>query len=376
MKGKRGSVLCRLGIGAALTVLAGSAAAQNEELMGLPGWYAGGLVGLGFPDSARQAKDGLNLHLVVGKVLGESVAVEGNLFATQFDADMAGGPGADLTGGGVDLTLGTPDFGYPLFLLGAGLVQQDIGGVSRSEPYGELGVGAYLPWTIGGELWRVEARYHLTITDHPALPGDDLADDLRLNIGVLFAFGREPPVREPEPVAAETVPEPVAALPPPVVAPVLAPVEAPALAAADEDGDGVPDADDSCPRTVHGVRVDSRGCVVPTDVVLRGAYFGSGSASLTARGYELLHSVAAALKADPAMRLEIEGHTDTTGPADKNLVLSQQRAEVVLEILVSLGVDSRRLAARGYGETLPINADRTVEDRAQNRRVRFRRLDP
>ncbi|MGQ0586661.1 MAG: OmpA family protein [Gammaproteobacteria bacterium] len=343
--------------------------------MGLPSWYAGGLVGMGFPDSARQAKDGLNLQLVIGKVLAESVAVEGNLFATTFDADMAGGADHELTGVGVDLTLGTPDYGYPLFLLGAGMVQQDIGGVGKSETYGELGVGAYLPWHFGGELWRVEARYHLVMTDHPALPGDDLVDDLRLNIGVLFAFGREAPVREPEPEPESLPPAPVAApvavLPEPVLAPPVVPVTAPA----DEDGDGVPDGEDSCPRTVHGAKVDAKGCVVPTDIVLRGAYFGSGSASLTARGYELLHSVAAALKADPEMRLEIEGHTDSTGPADKNMQLSQQRADVVREVLVSLGVDSRRLVAKGYGETRLLNRDRTVEERAQNRRVQFRRLD-
>jgi outer membrane protein OmpA-like peptidoglycan-associated protein len=75
------------------------------------------------------------------------------------------------------------------------------------------------------------------------------------------------------------------------------------------------------------------------------------------------------------MRLEIEGHTDMSGPAAKNLPLSQQRADIVKAYLVELGVDPARLVAQGYGETRPVNDNKTLEKRAYNRRVQFRRLD-
>jgi OOP family OmpA-OmpF porin len=111
------------------------------------------------------------------------------------------------------------------------------------------------------------------------------------------------------------------------------------------------------------------------DVLGEGVYFPSGSASLTADGYEVLRAVAAAMQADPAMRLEVEGHADTSASARTNLPLSQQRAEAAREFLVSLGVAPQRLVAKGYGAYRPVNDNGTLERRAWNRRVQFRRLD-
>ena len=113
----------------------------------------------------------------------------------------------------------------------------------------------------------------------------------------------------------------------------------------------------------------------PESVVLDSTYFGSASASLTFEGFQLLHAIAAAMLANPAMRLEVEGHSDMSGPAPMNLQLSNQRAVVVREFLVSFGVAPERLVARGYGETRPVNDNKTLEKRSWNRRVQFRRLD-
>jgi outer membrane protein OmpA-like peptidoglycan-associated protein len=81
------------------------------------------------------------------------------------------------------------------------------------------------------------------------------------------------------------------------------------------------------------------------------------------------------MQADPAMRLEVEGHADTSASARTNLPLSQQRAEAAREFLVSLGVAPQRLVAKGYGAYRPVNDNGTLERRAWNRRVQFRRLD-
>ena len=105
------------------------------------------------------------------------------------------------------------------------------------------------------------------------------------------------------------------------------------------------------------------------------AYFPSSSTSLTADAYEQLRKVAAVLQADPALRLEVEGHSDTSASAAVNEPLAQQRAEVAREFLISLGIDPVRLVARGYGAWRPVNDNATLEQRAWNRRVQFRRLE-
>ena len=352
----------------------GPALAQYDDEP-LPVWYAGPFVGYTFADGDRGARDGANLHLVAGRVLYDAFAIEVNAFATQLDSDVAGGPDADLTGAGADLALGLPSAGHPVFLLGAGAVQHDIGGEKKTQAFGDLGLGVYLPFSIAGELWRLEARYHLLLGEHPALPGENLVEDVRVNLGVLFAFGREEIAPEP----AESMPPPPAEPPPAAPEPAPAAVEPPVTPAApadlDADDDGVADAADACPDTTPGTRVDAKGCVIPEEVVLRSAYFGSSSSNLTAIAYTVLRDVAAAMKADPRMRLEVEGHSDMSGPAVKNLPLSQERAEVVRAFLVELGVDPDRLVARGYGETRPVNDNKTLEKRAYNRRVQFRRLE-
>lgn len=387
--------------------MTGTALAQYEDET-LPAWYAGPFAGYLFADPDRGADDALNLHLVGGYVLYDAVAIEANFFANTLDPSLAGGPKTDLLGGGVDLALGVTAQGYPVFLLGAGIVQQDIGGEGKSQPFLNLGLGVYLPFSFGRELWRLEGRYHMTSGEHPALPQEDVLDDVRLNLGVLFTFGGE----EAQPAPAESQPPPPESVPPaPAPAnvdtdadddgvddaadqcPGTAPNAAvgpdgcemkaaaqpepppPAPVDTDADDDGVDDANDRCPGTAPGTAVGPNGCVVVEDITMRSAYFGSDSASLTARAYELLRDVAAAMQAEPAMRVEIEGHSDTSGAAPRNVPLSQRRADVVRAFLVSLGVAPERLVAKGYGAYRPVNDNSTLELRAANRRVQFRRLD-
>ncbi len=69
------------------------------------------------------------------------------------------------------------------------------------------------------------------------------------------------------------------------------------------------------------------------------------------------------------MKIEIGGHTDATGARATNLRLSLGRAMAVRAYLVSKGVSPDRLVAKGYGPDKPVSDNRTVEGRAQNRRV-------
>jgi outer membrane protein OmpA-like peptidoglycan-associated protein len=99
--------------------------------------------------------------------------------------------------------------------------------------------------------------------------------------------------------------------------------------------------------------------------------FAYNSANLNPEAKPVLDSVAQYLHAHPQVRLEIQGHTDNIGGPDFNLDLSLRRANSVKLYIVSGGIDAGRLAARGYGLTVPVADNATPQGRADNRRVVF-----
>ncbi|MGD8873429.1 MAG: OmpA family protein, partial [Gemmatimonadota bacterium] len=150
--------------------------------------------------------------------------------------------------------------------------------------------------------------------------------------------------------------------------------------AVDSDGDGVYDTDDRCAATEPGTQVDSVGCPVlfepeTTVLVLEGVNFETGSATLTPGARDVLDRVASALVGNPDIRIEVSGHTDSTGSRAFNLTLSQQRAESVAAYLALRGVASSRMVPRGYGPDRPLTGNDTASGRAMNRRVELTRID-
>ena len=99
--------------------------------------------------------------------------------------------------------------------------------------------------------------------------------------------------------------------------------------------------------------------------------FDTGSDQLRPESMNVIKEVAAALQKQPALKLSIEGHTDSTGDAAKNLDLSKRRAESVKSALVKLGIAADRLATEGLGQTKPLAPNDTPQGRAENRRVEF-----
>lgn len=100
--------------------------------------------------------------------------------------------------------------------------------------------------------------------------------------------------------------------------------------------------------------------------------FKSGSAEIDERSAPLLSEIADVLLRNPqAAHVRVEGHTDNVGDPEANLALSQQRAEAVVQWLVSGGVGSDRLEAKGYGDARPLVPNLTPGNRARNRRVQF-----
>jgi OOP family OmpA-OmpF porin len=140
----------------------------------------------------------------------------------------------------------------------------------------------------------------------------------------------------------------------------------------DSDGDGVKDSADACPATPAGTRVDAKGCTLASLIELEGVTFETGSAQLTGASQAKLDEAAQTLKQNPGLAVEVAGHTDSLGDAEKNRALSQRRAESVRDYLVSAGVAADTISARGYGEDEPMASNDTAAGRAENRRVELR----
>lgn len=110
-------------------------------------------------------------------------------------------------------------------------------------------------------------------------------------------------------------------------------------------------------------------------VTLGDVLFASGQATLVEGGRSSLEEVVDLLQTEPDKKIRVEGHTDSLGDADANLLLSEQRAQAVLEALVSLGVANDRISSLGMGEDFPIASNEDEDGRARNRRVDVILLD-
>jgi OOP family OmpA-OmpF porin len=198
----------------------------------------------------------------------------------------------------------------------------------------------------------------------------------------------------------------------------------------DSDGDGVPDGIDQCPNTPPGTKVDAVGCPLPIEAVkppppppsapvaaaappkcpppppgsqvdangclvlftpeavrpavpgapprptliLTGVNFETARSALTRDSYVVLDAVAASLLANPEIRIEIAGYTDSTGTKFGNLRLSQSRAAAVRFYLARKGVIPARMVSKGYGASGYLAPNATAGGRAQNRRVELHKL--
>ena len=177
----------------------------------------------------------------------------------------------------------------------------------------------------------------------------------------------------------------------------------------DFDDDGVPDYLDKCPRTVYAARmhVDSCGCDKDSDrdgvpdyldecpfvpgvkenkgcpqvkraittllkKAMSGIQFETGKAVIVKKSYPILDQVATVFKENPTYIIEVQGHTDNVGNPEANMNLSERRAQAVRDYLVKAGVEASRMTAHGYGDTMPIDDNKTKAGRAKNRRVEFK----
>ena len=110
-------------------------------------------------------------------------------------------------------------------------------------------------------------------------------------------------------------------------------------------------------------------------ITLRNVFYKTDSFALDLRSRVELDKVVSLLRANPAMAIEIGGHTDNTGTAEHNLLLSGRRAEEVMKYLSSKGIGPERISHKGYGMDMPVASNESEEGRALNRRTEMKILE-
>ena len=142
----------------------------------------------------------------------------------------------------------------------------------------------------------------------------------------------------------------------------------------DTDGDGVLDKDDLCVNEAGPA--SNNGCPEPNDddqkrlnQYAKTILFDTGKATIKFESAEVLNQIINVLKKFPKSRFRIEGYTDSTGKRQKNIELSQNRADAVKIYLIQGGIDQSRLESKGYGPEKPIASNKNKKGRELNRRV-------
>lgn len=146
----------------------------------------------------------------------------------------------------------------------------------------------------------------------------------------------------------------------------------------DTDKDGVNDEEDKC-ITIPGP-ASNFGCPLIDEVIIgkfkniaQKVFFATGSYKLLPKSFPPLKQAAQIMREHPELRVNVEGHTDSTGKYEMNMELSKNRAAAVAEYLTTKeGIEASRLSSEGFGPDRPIAPNKTTAGRARNRRVEFK----
>jgi len=109
-------------------------------------------------------------------------------------------------------------------------------------------------------------------------------------------------------------------------------------------------------------------------IAIYGIYFDLDQSTLKVGSEKVLIEMVKLMKNYANLKIEIQGHTDTTGTREHNVKLSERRAETVKSFLVLYGVDSSRMATKGCGPDQPVASNDTEEGRSLNRRVELKKI--
>ncbi len=110
-------------------------------------------------------------------------------------------------------------------------------------------------------------------------------------------------------------------------------------------------------------------------IILKNVFFETDSYALKKESTLELDKVVQFLKTNPAIKIEIGGHTDQTGTVEYNRTLSENRAKSVTEYLISSSINPARIISKGYGMSVPIADNNSEEGRALNRRTEMKIIE-
>jgi len=128
---------------------------------------------------------------------------------------------------------------------------------------------------------------------------------------------------------------------------------------------------DTLHHPINLLRLDRVDSLNLKPIILHNVLFELNSYNLLPESYYELDVLKDLMNANIDFNLSIQGHTDSTGNREANLVLSRQRAFAIYSYLLSKNIDPRRLSYEGYGDTRPIADNTTEAGRQKNRRVEF-----
>jgi len=330
---------------AVATILASSAMAAHAEFTVSP------MVGYHLFDDDTQVKDGdVAASIALGYRVNPAVGLEARF--GQSEPDVNGGGEARVQNTTLDTyyRFNTEGKLQPYGLIGGGIVRAKAPGNTFDTTVANVAVGAFYQLTDSLAL-RGELRGVQYLEDSQSNNVDGIA-----SVGVLFGFGGK---KEAPAVAPAVIPEPVAAVAPPVVA--------------DDDNDGVNNDLDKCPGTPVTVVVDENGCPkMLTETVAKEirVLFDTNKSVVKPAFNAEIEAVAKLMKEYPTAKVEIQGHTDSRGSAELNEKLSQDRADAVAAVLTgNYGIEADRVSAKGYGASQPVADNKTAEGQTANRRV-------
>lgn len=352
-------------------------------------WYVAPMARYVITDDERALvnEEGHGLELNFGRQVSDLLNVEVNVFGDKIEQDATN---TDLNqfGAGANFLIVPKRTGFaPYALLGAGALwtQGDANpGNTRGghpNPYGEIGLGAFIPVSAHGTKLRLEAK-HRASRNNDTVPNEHTFQDTIVSLGLQVPFGAAKAAAVAAPVVAVLPLTPAdsdndgvangADLCP--ATPAGVPVAANGCAL-DTDNDGIVNAADLCPNTANGIRVDNNGCELAPVINLDGVGFALNSANLLPSATATLDDAIVTLRRYPETRVLVAGHTDSQGDAGYNQKLSQARADSVRTYLTNGGVNANQLTTRGFGESEPVASNVNRAGRAQNRRVELRILN-
>ena len=340
---EEGRVNVHLGLGAGLLLTDAAAETVNRAGLDLSlkvdvplhRWIAPQIgYGLIYLSGREEAKVGVNMVMLGARV--RLLNDEGGYLVNLWPKAKRGNAWGNLW---VDIGVGYAH--APTVAAGSNWFAMELGVGYEFSLLGPLQIGPYIGWR------------HVFKTD---------TDASFLTIGVSISFGY--PKSFPDRILdAKPEPEPE-------------PEEKPNIQGreGDSDGDGVSDESDQCPTTPPGVEVDSRGCeAIRGRMVFPLLGFVGDTATLAPGAIFEIRRMGELLKAHSDALVEIGGHMESSLSPEENLRISLQRAQVVRDGLLQMGIHSGRLSVQGFGSSVPVNRLGTPEERRRdNTRIEFR----